>query len=67
MKIGDVMVCLDCDEVFGLRLSGPPGHVASIRGECPRCGSMAIWPLGRWIPGNGDKLIPQSGHRCMKR
>lgn len=60
MKIGDVMVCLDCDELFPSRIDGPPGHVAGIRGECPRCGSMAVWPLGGWIPSNSDRPIPKS-------
>ncbi|SMC28467.1 hypothetical protein SAMN02746041_03291 [Desulfacinum hydrothermale DSM 13146] len=36
-KINGCMVCLDCDEVF----SGAQ--------SCPKCGSSAYWPLGRWV------------------
>jgi hypothetical protein len=40
MRLSRSMICLDCSDVFDVPR----------RGRCPRCGSGAVWPLGKWIP-----------------
>lgn len=56
MKVRDSLVCLDCDELFPCRLPGPQGHVTGIRGECPACGSLSLWPVSKWIkPLHGER------------
>lgn len=49
MKVKEAFVCLECDEIFHCRHKGPDGHVTAIRGYCPACGSMSLWPVGKWI------------------
>jgi hypothetical protein len=42
MKLKDVFLCIDCDEVFAIE--GPPCNP-----RCPRCASSVFVPLSAWV------------------
>ncbi len=42
MNLRDALLCIDCDEVFGLE-----GYVCNPR--CPSCGSPVFAPLSVWV------------------
>lgn len=41
MKLGESVLCMDCEEMFVPQDTGQ---------HCPACGSAAYAPVARWVP-----------------
>lgn len=39
MKLSDLRVCVECDEVYGPEWD-----------RCPDCGETESWPISKWVP-----------------
>jgi len=48
MKIADVWVCLDCDEMFKIEAGNK---------VCPACANKKIYSLNKWIGEKRDTVV----------
>lgn len=54
MKLSRSMNCINCNEVFDKYKHG----------RCPKCGSAAIWPIGKWVTPRGiDPAVYERNER----